>query len=131
MKAFVQKNYIWIFTFLLIVYGVIAFIFGYQISKRGAKTQTGIVFSCEETLLKQNKINTIQNREDLANISPVTEDVEIDSQNQNNGAFVGSKNGTKYYTPGCPATKRIKTENYIWFQSEEDANLQGYTKGSC
>jgi hypothetical protein len=47
------------------------------------------------------------------------------------GRYVGSKNGTKYYTPGCPGTTRIKPENYIWFETVEDATLQGYSKGSC
>ncbi len=47
------------------------------------------------------------------------------------GRYVGSKNGTKYYTPGCPGTNRIKPENYIWFETVEDATLQGYSKGSC
>jgi hypothetical protein len=47
------------------------------------------------------------------------------------GKYVGSKNGTKYYTPGCKALNRIKPENYRWFQSAEDATLQGYSQGSC
>ncbi len=48
------------------------------------------------------------------------------------GLFVGSKNGTKYYSsPSCGSAKRIKSENYVWFSSAEDAELQGYTRGSC
>lgn len=47
------------------------------------------------------------------------------------GKYVGSKNGTKYYEPTCATVKRIKAENYIWFESEADAKLQGYNKGSC
>jgi hypothetical protein len=47
------------------------------------------------------------------------------------GKFVGSKNGTKYYTPSCSGAKRIKPENYVWFKTEDDAKLQGYTPGKC
>lgn len=53
------------------------------------------------------------------------------TQSVSKGNYVGSKNGTKYYTPGCPGTTRIKPENYIWFETVEDATLQGYSKGSC
>ena len=47
------------------------------------------------------------------------------------GAFVGSKNGTKYYRPECPGVARIKPENYIWFNDEQDAQLQGYSPAQC
>lgn len=47
------------------------------------------------------------------------------------GAYAGSRNGTKYYTPGCAGLARIKPENIIWFESKEDAELQGYTAASC
>jgi hypothetical protein len=47
------------------------------------------------------------------------------------GKFAGSKNGTKYYAPGCTGLNRIKPENIIWFQNAEDATLQGYTPASC
>jgi hypothetical protein len=50
---------------------------------------------------------------------------------QTKGKYVGSKNGTKYYTPGCSGAKRIKPENYIWFLTEDDAKLQGYTPAQC
>ena len=43
------------------------------------------------------------------------------------GAFVASKNGTKYYLPTCSGANRIKEENKIWFASIEEARSQGYT----
>jgi len=43
------------------------------------------------------------------------------------GAFVASKNGTKYYLPTCSGANRIKKENRIWFTSIEEAKSQGYT----
>lgn len=48
------------------------------------------------------------------------------------GNFFGSKSGTKYYASStCASAKRIKPENYVWFTSKEDAEIQGYTRGAC
>jgi hypothetical protein len=47
------------------------------------------------------------------------------------GIYVGSKNSTKYYLPTCKAVQRIKPANYIWFSSQQDAEIQGYTQGKC
>ncbi len=41
--------------------------------------------------------------------------------------FVASKNGTKYYAPGCPGAARIKAENQVWFGTPEAAEAAGYT----
>ncbi len=57
--------------------------------------------------------------------------VPVDSEQITKEKYMGSKNGTKYYTPGCPGSLRIKPENYVWFIDEEDATVQGYSKGSC
>jgi hypothetical protein len=48
------------------------------------------------------------------------------------GAFFGSKRGTKYYgSDTCANAKRIKPENYVWFATKEEAEIQGYTRGQC
>lgn len=48
------------------------------------------------------------------------------------GVFFGSKSGTKYYgSSTCASAKRIKVENYVWFSSREEAEIQGYTRGTC
>lgn len=44
------------------------------------------------------------------------------------GAFLASKNGTKYYPNGCSAANRIKPENRVWFQSEEEAQSAGFSR---
>jgi hypothetical protein len=43
--------------------------------------------------------------------------------------FVGSTKSDKYHYPSCRWTKKIKTENEIWFSSSEDARAHGYV--SC
>lgn len=42
------------------------------------------------------------------------------------GAFVASKNGTKYYLPSCSGANRIKEENKIFFASAQEAKESGY-----
>ena len=43
------------------------------------------------------------------------------------GAYIGSRNGTKYHLPWCSGAQRIKEENKVWFASKEDAEALGYT----
>ena len=42
------------------------------------------------------------------------------------GAYVASKNGTKYYLPDCPGALRISDQNKVWFASKDDAEAEGY-----
>ncbi|MDO8676574.1 MAG: hypothetical protein Q7K16_02900 [Candidatus Azambacteria bacterium] len=42
------------------------------------------------------------------------------------GNFVASINGEAYYPINCAAAQRIKEENRIWFNSSEEAEVDGY-----
>lgn len=46
------------------------------------------------------------------------------------GAFVASRNGTKYYAPWCGTVARIKEENKVWFQTEQEAVAAGFGKAA-
>ncbi len=39
-----------------------------------------------------------------------------------------SKSGSTYYTSGCKSGNRVKPENRVYFDSESDAEDQGYSK---
>ncbi len=43
------------------------------------------------------------------------------------GSYVASKNGTKYYPPGCAGAKRILDTNRVYFTSTIAAEKAGYT----
>jgi hypothetical protein len=43
------------------------------------------------------------------------------------GKYLASKNGTKYYLPGCTGAKRIKEENKVWFATLAEAQASGRT----
>lgn len=42
------------------------------------------------------------------------------------GAYVASKNGSKYYLTTCSSASRIKQENRVYFVSVQDARAAGY-----
>lgn len=46
------------------------------------------------------------------------------------GKYVASKNGKKYYLPSCSGASRIKEENKVWFASIEEARASGRTPAS-
>lgn len=41
--------------------------------------------------------------------------------------IVASVNGTRYYPEGCKAGNNINPENKIWFTTENEAKMAGYT----
>lgn len=45
--------------------------------------------------------------------------------------FVAALSGTKYYFANCSEVKRIKEENRIFFNSEQEAIDAGYEASSC
>ncbi len=49
-----------------------------------------------------------------------------DAPESGQGAYVGSKNGTKYHLPWCPGARTIKAENKVWFNSKAEAEVAGY-----
>lgn len=53
-----------------------------------------------------------------------------ENSSNNQGQFVGSKNGTKYHAPWCSGAKQIKEENKIWFADAADATRAGYTRAA-
>ncbi|MFH2105454.1 MAG: Ada metal-binding domain-containing protein [Parcubacteria group bacterium] len=53
-----------------------------------------------------------------------TEDDEEEGTEQ--GDYVASKNGTKYYLTSCSGANRIKEENKVWFDSADEAKTEGY-----
>ncbi|MEK7228359.1 MAG: hypothetical protein AAB681_03330 [Patescibacteria group bacterium] len=125
MGTLINKYYSMIFVVFLVAIIGLSFGVGYQ-QGQGTTSTNSIVFSCPNTVLEKQAI-----RPQVLGVTAPRGNVSNIDTAQKQGMFMGSKNGTKYYTPGCPGTKRIKPENYIWFQSIEDATLQGYSKGSC
>jgi hypothetical protein len=131
MKAYIENHYSVLFALFLVVIVGLSFSVGFN-EGRGRTGGGDMAFSCSDAVFEKAKIPAqvlgVQKEASTTNAekqgSPSVPSAE-------GGVYVGSKNGTKYYTPGCPGSKRIKPANYIWFQSAEDATVQGYSKGSC
>jgi hypothetical protein len=127
MSQFLTKYYR---TFFVICMGAIVGLSFYVGMLQGRQQEgTDVVLSCSDSVLGALRIPL----EDLAvAAAPVpTTTISASPTTSTQGAFAGSKNGTKYYTPGCAGLNRIKPENLIWFQTKEDATLQGYTPAQC
>ncbi len=141
MRGTIIRLYPYLFTGLIGAIIVLSYLIGVEDGR--IKTSDTVVFACSDEVLGNLKIP-------LADIAKATDDGAIDSGSVPNtpkvlsettisldtpalpgGKYLGSKNGTKYYTPECPGAKRIKPENYVWFDSEQEAKIQGYSAAKC
>jgi len=64
-------------------------------------------------------------KEDTA-VTPEVKGEEQAAVSSVSGPFVASKNSNKYHLPDDPHAKKIKPENLITFQTEEEARQAGY-----
>lgn len=46
------------------------------------------------------------------------------------GTYIGSRNGTKYHLPWCPGASQIKEANKVFFSSKAEAEEAGYAPAS-
>ncbi len=124
MESFLTRQYWVIFGVLMVGLVGLSFYVGMLEGKRSGSS--AVVLSCSDELLSKRALSSLQ-----AVANPEKNGATPGMSTAPQGAFAGSKNGTKYYTPGCAGLERIKPENIVWFQSAEDATLQGYTPASC
>ena len=71
---------------------------------------------------------SIENAPSTTGIGETKEEATATSATE--GAYVASKNGTKYHLPWCGSAKQIKEENKVWFTTKEEAEAAGYTPAS-
>lgn len=132
MQAFFTAHYRALLYGLIAILMVLSFLIGREEGKMTATA--GVSLSCSEDVLAalaippEGPMRVATAQEETVPSAPA---VLSESAAAAQGRFLGSKNGTKYYTPECSGAKRIKPENYVWFIDEEDAKLQGYTPASC
>ncbi len=110
---------------------ILAFYTGFLEGNRTATVQP-VTLSCKDNVLDKLSIPVQALANGItAHAASQPNPASIEATANKEGAYVGSKNGTKYYLPTCSTAKRIKPANYIWFTSAEDAQIQGYTQGKC
>jgi hypothetical protein len=121
MQSLISRYYQPLFVSIVAVVVGLSFYTGFLEGKN--TEQQKVTLSCSSDVLNKLSIPTQVLGEETsagaASLAPQT------------GAYVGSKNGTKYYTPSCSAVQKIKPANYIWFNSAQDAQIEGYSAGKC
>lgn len=133
--SFFNRNYKAIITAFLAIIVTLAFYTGYLQGKREGGLP--VTLSCSDSVLQQLAIPAAiiaqgKTSEDTKKAITSTSATATPSKTiPAQGKYLASKNGTKYYTPTCSGAKRIKEENRIWFNSAEDAILQGYSAAKC
>lgn len=137
LTGFIHRWYKILVVFCVLAVALLAYYIGFI---EGQSTPGGrVALLCDKDILSTlaiplGTVAAASEKADTAGTIKNTSQQNIDSSstsNQNRGIYVGSKNGTKYYTAGCSGTKRIKPANIIYFKDAQDAQLQGYSKGSC
>ena len=123
MNSFVSRYYTAIFCILMILLVGASFYLG-TLQKQAKNVQNGVILACSDQVLSSLKIPLTS----IAAEQTTAKETQVTAKT---GQYMGSKNGTKYYAPGCSGASRIKPENVIWFTNEEDATLQGYTPAKC
>lgn len=61
-----------------------------------------------------------------AAVAGAVKDAKAPRAGQGSGAYVASKNGSKYYMAACSSAARIKQENRVYFVSKDEAVAAGY-----
>lgn len=134
MGEFLERNYRVGVTLLILGIVLLSFFLGVEEGRlSGSKS---VLLTCSDEVLETLAIRKESTDFETGEVPvPALQSSQVDQAGSLSGevlgAFVGSKNGTKYYRPDCSGIQRIKPENYIWFSTEEDAQLQGYTAASC
>ncbi len=132
MQAFLTKYYQPFFVVLILSIAGLAFYCGMLYGSFGDKrAQSGIELRCAPEVVSSLTIPVEKLGKGAVLGATTPSGTTTTSSDTPQGAFAGSKNGTKYYTPDCAGLQRIKPENRIWFQTIEDATLQGYTPANC
>ncbi|MEI6022626.1 MAG: hypothetical protein WCQ32_02180 [bacterium] len=133
LTNFIQKQYKILFIIGVLLIAGVSYYIGLQEGLQRGESR--VALSCDKGILDTLAIPTglLSGKTQPAAINTNTTQnntSSIDTQNVT-GKYVGSRNGKKYYTVGCSGTKRIKPANLIYFKDIQDAQLQGYSKGSC
>jgi hypothetical protein len=137
LTGFIHRWYKILVVLCVLAVAFLAYYIGFIEGKEGAQSRVALL--CDKDVLSTLAIplgavaNASQKSETSSTIkNTTTQNIKVSNTvAQNGGVYMGSKNGKKYYTTGCASTKRIKSQNQIYFKDAQDAQLQGYTRGSC
>ncbi len=114
MKHFFVNNtsgILYLISFLLI--GIISYRIGLNQQTSNLASNISIVYPNESAIINEEKESSEK---------PPANEPTIPSK-----SIIASKSGKVYYTAGCSGSNRIKDENKVYFQTEEEAQSLGLT----
>lgn len=79
-------------------------------------------------------LDSAQRSQMILETAPITSAAAVASSTNSAvrvGQVFASKNGTKYYLPGCTGGDRISDTNKVWFTSPSAAIAAGYTAATA
>ena len=103
---------IWVILSLIGVGGALYLVGRIDASESAHQTSIEVVYP-EEMAVKQRTSSSEE------------PSLEQGLSSSNTEALVASRNGTRYYTPGCSGIGRIKDENRVYFDTPEQAEAAG------
>ncbi|MFT5849530.1 MAG: hypothetical protein ACI9H6_000339 [Patiriisocius sp.] len=106
LKSIIAED-VYFYTALLVLVGVLSFGLGR--------------LSVEDALGTKNEASVVLVQRTAE--SPL----EVATSSDETKKLVGSKNGTKYHLLWCSGAQRINEENKVFFESEGQAQVMGYT----
>lgn len=113
-----QKRLVIVLCLAIIFVGLASFCMGILLGMHMEKDTQGIVVEYPP-YLEPISIK-------IGDTSPNTASFQLSTgPTTNQGIYVASKSGTRYYLPTCSGVSRIKEENKIWFQTKEQAEARG------
>lgn len=118
LKGFLKSTE-FLLSALIIVVSLVSFVLG----RLSLTEKSQAIQQKAQVVESQNKTLSVENPSSN-NKTQVTQPTQSP---ETKGAYVASKNGTKYHLPWCGSAKRIKEENKIWFATKEAAEKAGYT----
>lgn len=113
-QTFVKRiSTIWVIVSLISVGATLYLVGRIDASESGVPSSIQVMYP-DEVAIRKSTVSDLS-------VSPS----QIPSSGEN--ALVASKNGTRYYTPGCSGIGRIKEENRVYFDTVESAEAEGLT----
>jgi hypothetical protein len=88
-----------------------------ELDEKVSEEKNEEVLPKEESIVQKEVSNDAAGKKDL---------VAMAGKEGENGKFMGSITSKKYHRLDCRYALKIKPENRIYFQSIEDAKVQGY-----
>jgi hypothetical protein len=111
-------------TYLMILIIILVGLAGFGLGRLSTAGEGRAVIIQTSNVQNQNQSSIPETQDSTKNTASAIESFA------GNSNIVASKNGTKYYLPGCSGAGRIQDQNKVYFASEKEAIDAGYTKAS-